>query len=52
MILYTMNIWFIVYMVQNSFFPDAIKIWNSLPQDLIDCSNIDSFRDNIYKHYS
>ena len=36
----------------NSFFLDAIKIWNSLPQDLIDCSNIDSFRDNIHKHHS
>ena len=35
----------------NSFL-DAIKIWNSLPQELIDCSNVDSFRDGIYKHYS
>ena len=35
----------------NSFFPDAIRIWNSLPQQLIDCSNIELFRDHIYRHY-
>ena len=28
---------------RNSFFPDAIRIWNSLPQQLIDCSNTDLF---------
>ena len=28
----------------NSFFPDAIRIWNSLPQQLIDCSNAELFK--------
>ena len=37
---------------RNSFFPDAIRIWNSLPQQLIDCSNTDLFRDGIYKYYN
>ena len=36
----------------NSFFPDAIRIWNSLPQQLIDCSNVELFRDHIYRHYT
>ena len=26
---------------------DAIRIWNSLPQQLIDCSNVELFRDGI-----
>ena len=34
------------------FFPDAIRIWNSLPQQLIDCSNVELFRDGIYRHYN
>ena len=25
----------------NSFFPDAIRIWTSLPQHLIDCTNVE-----------
>ena len=33
---------------RNSFFPDAIRIWNSLPQHIIDCSNTDLFRDGKY----
>ena len=37
---------------RNSFFPDVIRIWNSLPQQLIDSSNVDLFRDSIYKHYN
>ena len=37
---------------RNSFFPDAIRIWNSLPQQLIDCSDVNLFRDGIYKYYN
>ena len=37
---------------RNSFFPDAIRIWNTLPQQIIDCSDVDSFRTSIYKYYS
>ena len=31
----------------NLFIPDAIRIWNSLSQQLIDCSNVELFRDGI-----
>ena len=30
-----------------SFFPSAIKIWNSLPQSVIDSSNIDQFKHSL-----
>ena len=30
-----------------SFIPSAIKIWNSLPQDLINCTNINLFKQKL-----
>ena len=30
-----------------SFIPSAIKIWNSLPQDLINCTNINTFKQKL-----
>ena len=36
----------------NSFFPDAIRIWNSLPQKLIDSPNVELFRYGIYRYYN
>ena len=36
----------------NSFFPDAIRIWNSLPQQLIDSPNVELFRNGIYRYYN
>ena len=30
-----------------SFIPSAIKIWNSLPQDLINCTNINIFKQKL-----
>ena len=28
----------------KSYFPRTIKDWNSLPQDIIDCKSVDSFK--------
>ena len=30
-----------------SFFPSAIKIWNSLPTDLINCTSIETFKQKL-----
>ena len=29
---------------QRSFFPDTIRLWNSLPQSVVSCTTIDSFK--------
>ena len=32
---------------QRSFFPDTIRMWNSLPQTVVSCSTQDSFREEV-----
>ena len=32
-------------------FPHAIKLWNDLPQHLINSSNLQTFREGLYKPY-
>ena len=32
---------------QRSFFPDTIRMWNSLPQTEVRCSTLDSFREEV-----
>ncbi|XP_072182325.1 uncharacterized protein [Diadema setosum] len=34
---------------QKSFFPDSIRLWNSLPEALIKCTSTDSFRQEVQK---
>ena len=36
----------------NSFIPDAISIWNSLSQQLIDCFNVELCRDGIHEKFT
>ena len=35
----------------KSFFPEAIKIWNSLPQLMIDCNDAESFKHYICNYF-
>jgi hypothetical protein len=35
--------------LQSSFFPDTIRIWNNLPRDVINSDSLDSFRTAILK---
>ena len=35
-----------------SFFPSAIKLWNSLPDCIINSSNLNNFKLNIDKHFN
>ena len=32
---------------QQSFFPDSIRIWNSLPQHVISCNSLESFKGEL-----
>ena len=32
---------------QRSFFPDTIRIWNSLPQPVVSCPTLDSFKGEV-----
>ena len=32
---------------QRSFFPDTIRMWNSLPQTVVSCLTLDSFREEV-----
>ena len=32
---------------QRSFFPDIIRLWNSLPQSVVSCPTIDSFKREV-----
>ena len=32
---------------QQSFFPDSIRIWNSLPQPVISCNSLESFKGEL-----
>ena len=32
---------------QRSFFPDAIRMWNSLPQKVVNCTTVDCFRQEV-----
>ena len=32
---------------QKSFFPDTIRLWNSLPQTIVSCLTIDSFKEEL-----
>ena len=34
----------------KSFFPEAIRFWNSLPQQMIDCDNVESFKKSIFDY--
>ena len=36
----------------NFFIPDVMKIWNSLPQQLIDCFNVELFKDSIHEKFT
>ena len=40
------------YNYSNSLIPDAIKIWNLLPQQLIECFNDELFIDGIHKKFT
>ena len=31
-------------MYQRSFFPDSIRLWNMLPQEVISCTNLEGFK--------
>ena len=37
--------------LQQLLIPDAIRIWKSLPQQLIDCSNVELFRYIIHEKF-
>ena len=32
---------------QRFFFPDTIRMWNNLPQTVVSCSTLDSFREEM-----
>jgi hypothetical protein len=32
---------------QHSFIPDSIRIWNKLPQEIVECQTLDSFKNRI-----
>ena len=32
-----------------SFFPSMIQLWNTLPEDIIICKNVDTFKDLLYQ---
>ena len=32
---------------QHSFFPDGIRLWNALPQQLVDSTSLDCFRGQV-----
>ena len=34
---------------QRSFFPDSTRLWNSLPQHTIDCTSVNSFKQEVHK---
>jgi len=36
----------------KSFFPKAIRFWNSLPQQMIDCDNVESFKKIIFDYFN
>ena len=31
-----------------SFFPSTFCLWNTLPEDIINCNNVDSFKDSLH----
>jgi len=31
-----------------SFFPSTIRLWNDLPEDTLNCDNVDSFKDSLH----
>ena len=35
------------HIYQRSFFPDTIRLWNSLPQSVVSCPTIDSFKREV-----
>ena len=39
-------------MKQQVFIPDSTRIWNSLPKQLIDCSNVELLRDGIHEKFT
>ena len=34
-------------MYQKSFFPDSIRLWNMLPQEVISCTNLEGFKQKV-----
>ena len=32
-----------------SFFPSMIRLWNTLPEDIIICKNVDTFKDLLHQ---
>lgn len=32
---------------QKSFFPDSVRLWNSLPQEAVSCTTLDTFRKSV-----
>lgn len=38
--------------LKSSFFPDAIALWNGLPNTIASCTNRTSFRDKLNDHFS
>jgi len=36
----------------KSFFPEAIRFWNSLPQPMIDCDDVESFKKCIFNYFN
>ena len=34
---------------QHTFFPDAIRLWNSLPEDVVNCTSVDQFRSEVQR---
>ena len=35
---------------QNSFFPDGVRIWNSLPRDVTTADNLEKFKTRLSRH--
>ena len=40
-----------VYIYIYSFFPQVIKLWNSLPQHLISSADFHTFKERLYNYY-
>ena len=32
---------------QKAFFPDAIRMWNSLPADVVQCTSVENFKHEV-----
>ena len=36
----------------KSFFPESVKLWNSLPDSIVSCQEIETFKKDIINYYN